>query len=205
MLYTCRIRLTTPILGDIRNHSKAYAGKQVFDLLRDEAGLPQLRAEAWAWAWQSTLPRDCYSNAVRMSTRLGHVTVRPAMQYEFKKRTPGGIRTTYHESIRQGAEITLAFRTVEIDPDEAISAGTLITDQMARMPTPDELKISLGEIGADLGISPYGKIDGYGRFKLLSLEPAGSHVVDRKQPGDLPSATEPAETFADDRSIFGTE
>lgn len=204
MLYTCRIRLETPLLGDIRDRNTP-ASRPVFRMLRDaRSGNPRLREETWAWAWDNVLPRSCYRHAVRMGCNLGAVKVfDTAPLYEFRKNTSQGTRITLHESVRKGTVLTLAFRVVDSpDPDD-IAAGIILPDQTLFMPSDSEVRDGLVEIGSTFGISPFGKIEGYGRFTLIELEKHDSAaLVEREQPGGIPGAPEDVQDAGPPDTVF---
>lgn len=196
MLFVARLRLQKPLLGH------KFIGREqdapCYKFMRHKpSGLIVLDEDMWAASWEAAFScTPFYTHAIVMQSRIADLTTHV---FELKTRNAygSGFAVTRHESVRAGAVITLAGRVRTLDPDERAS----IPPDKCEIPTIRDVERGLSIIGEDLGISPYAKHRGYGRFTVLSLTTPDDYqmcssaaVVERFAPHDQPDDAGTEET-----------
>ena len=137
-------------------HARA-AGKYVFRRDKRENSVIVLDRMFWPWAWKqvfSDMP-GVYVHAVRMDQFLRA----PSTHTITRKWVDGGrLREQDHEAIAKGAIVTFGAELVEPEPDDVVATEPQST------PTVEQITTALTRMGSAIGVSPFGRKFGYGRF-----------------------------------------
>lgn len=145
------------MLGAVRDNK---SGVFCFERARGNRAAAVLGSKEWSWLWNEAwdvgdIDREIYRDAIRMEHRL----ILPSLM--LFPRSIGETRVQ-HESIREGTILTLSGTVVSPEPATA-------KNSKSRKPTLDETRLALQYMGDMLGISPWGKKFGYGRFDLHEI------------------------------------
>lgn len=128
----------------------------------------------WNWAWRQTLSdyKGVYTKAVRMDE--GYIA--PKTSNCTRNWSSRGLpRSSVHEAIFTNVILTLGAELVDPDPSDPDLPANL------RAPTMEELGEAFRRMGSAIGISPFKREKGYGRFTPICIITAsGEFVVGRE-------------------------
>lgn len=159
MLFHLRIKATEPFLGNKRTPPAKPGDLCVRRFVRKEEEIA-LDLAQWNWAVEQAalaLHIDIDTNSVRFPVSIQ----RPSLVlYVRRWHHQGKRKEEMFESIRDGAELGIDVLLTSVSENEN-----------KRPPTQDEFLKIMTFIGDMLGLSPFGSKFGYGRFKVISLEP----------------------------------
>ncbi len=163
MLYTAKIKLTSPILGQMED------GTKVKRLEKDKEGDNIiLSKEVFSWAIHeslSLLQLDKVVNPEHIAELLPFK--RPTIvlyNRNYTDKISRKPKVMQFEAIRSGAALTMDMLVLNDLPKTVKEMGL-------RAPTEKEVRSILVTIGKFFSISPYGSTKGFGRYELLEFEP----------------------------------
>lgn len=151
-----RIRLTSPLLGYIQTH------EPITQFVVENNALC-LDLEEIAWRLENAATSVKLGNVVNAtSLRFPEKITTPTMGTYIKQwrvKGTGARKRREFQCIREGALISIPLRSVtEPDPPE-----------VARVPSLDEMRLVLGEMGQYYGLMGWGSELGFGRFVIDEL------------------------------------
>lgn len=167
MLYTLRIKLTTPFLGNKQTK------KQIREFRRDSNGNIQIDSPQWHFVIREaidTLGMNVNPEAIRLP--LAYRSPRVGL-YTRRWKDDRGMQTEEFECIQKGTELTIELLSLK-QSENSIQPG----------PTRDELFHILDCAGKWIGLSPWGSKFTYGRFEVLTLEPNVTDIRRGSSDGD---------------------
>jgi hypothetical protein len=177
MLVRFTFQLTSPALGhDSQTLMEAPAGRSIFRFPRRKE-MWQIDAAWWAWllaeaasSLQLPLVLECVQPPKQLALPSLHLYFRNKSAAPPKgKRSLTAVRDkAEHECLRGGTRLTCDF---EIN----VNVSPLVARTGRRAPTLQDVRKLFEYIGHYMGISPFGAHLGYGRFKVISLEPLTPH------------------------------
>lgn len=157
MLLKVKVRLTRPLLGECRSNDNILRFK------KNRAGKIDIDPTHWQWAFQQAA--DSLHLEVDVGALSPEMGIRAPSVVLFNRRYVE--RKNQRES--HGSQL-----------HEAISAGTVLTFEIAILrnpqstkmpPSEDHVKDILGFVGEFVGISQFGNKFGFGRFEVESIIP----------------------------------
>jgi len=160
MLYELKIKVASPWLGDIRRGKDKI---RRFQRGHDESTLafdiPRLQ-----WTFREACEALHLDHVDTKTIRMEEGVRSPCLvsyrrRYHHQKKP----QEDFFEAIREGTVLTMSILVTRPAPE---CSGNLSA------PTQEELHQILKFVGAMLGLSPWGGHFGYGRFDVISLEPA---------------------------------
>lgn len=159
MLYVSKIKVESAFLG-----SKNQAGTMVFVRDKETNGLV-IPVDQWEWSVAEACDSLRLTSVEPMCFLPPSPIYIPTTTLYSRNYTRSGQKDScMHESIRKGAELSI---------DMMVSSSAAPRSSIEKnKEAPDHEAISqiMKFMGAFLGLSPFGSVKGYGRFKLLSLE-----------------------------------
>lgn len=159
MLYTVKVRLLKPFLGD-RRGEKMSTPKA---FLEASGGELCHRMEHVNWALRNAIDSIPLPHVHHSSLHLRETYRKPTLSiYARRYRQGGKDRVDHFRCIRTGAVLTFDLATTSVHP-EFKDQGDF------QIPTTKEAEEIIRYIGSHLGLSPWGSIYGFGRFEVLKL------------------------------------
>jgi hypothetical protein len=147
VILTVKIKLTTPYLGELKPDRGS--------VRRFKKQGQMIAVNVAQWQEQFRLAARQIGVDFDPKTIQPQAHFRPAAIHLFVRRF-NRIQQENFESFRAGTVLTLEF---------------LIREDLPKCPKPSELKTMLMIVGEYFGLSQFGNGFGFGRFKVLSVEP----------------------------------
>jgi len=145
MLTLVRIRLNTPLLGDLS------PGRDGIRRFRKEGDMVLINEQTW---------REQFTQAAGEAHMLVNTeaicpprTLLPA-SYHIYTRHYSQVKLDYFESFRKGTVLNMTF---------------MLRENLPKAPTLEQFKTLLSLVGTWLGLSPWGSKFGYGRFEVMDV------------------------------------
>lgn len=166
MLLCVKIKLKSPFLGNCRTTDKI----RRFDRSKAFKHNIQVDMVRWNWAMEeaiSALELDLDSSAIRVNPTYKAPKLELYVR-RWRDGKSGKPKEEMFESIKSGAVLTFEMLVVNNEEPEGASPKK----ETFKKPTIEDMEKILDTVGRLLGLSPWGSKFGYGRFKVLSIEPS---------------------------------
>jgi hypothetical protein len=162
MLYTLKVKLDSPILGNLEDGS----GVKRFGKTADGEFI-HFSNDIFKWAVEESLSLLRLDNVISSEYFVEVLPVRrPTLvlyNRKYKDKISEKFKVSSHEAVRAGATITLDILVLAKLPKTFNNANL-------RAPSTKEIKTVIATIGKFFGISPWGSHTGkFGRFELIEF------------------------------------
>lgn len=167
ILYTVKLKLTSPILGVVRNHKVKYR-----TLMRNSSERVVIPQPHWHWGVFEALTTMRKNNEIYADCFRDLLAFSPPATHAYERKA--GKNKEMFEAIRTGVVITTQLLVTDISPEEKSRPFSV----RKRPPDKEDIESVLRYNGAFVGITQWGYKFGYGRFRPVEVTEATKEEID---------------------------